>query len=266
MKKIIAVIATVFVMLMMVSAVTAVPYEHQEQSMAAQREEQEEIQEVIQNIRNSPDFLQMEQIANDNFPEDKKQYVLDTVDQFFIDQGIPMEGEDDIFLILIIVAEIIILILGHNIVGETLAFVMATLVAIPYSLILAFGLMAGEVAIAGVMFLIAYAFLRDMIDQLWDEMWQEFFYSCGLIFGFIILGILGTFLLVVGIPVWYIVSVVMGFAACVEFMFEYCFGGTVISQLEQAQFLRNFSLKTPMSEFLNNPMMIGCLKPMEAEK
>ena len=234
MKKLAIGIAAIFAMLMMVSTVTAVPYEQQDQVVGNQRR----LHDQLETIMRSPAYLRLQQIVNDNLPADKQQYVSDTLNQFFINKGIPLDIHTDLpFLALI--ADLILLILGHNIVGETLAFALTTLIALPYSLILGLGFMGAEVVAAGVIFLIAYAFCQKQIDQLWDQMWQQFFFNCGLIFGFIILGILGTILLVIGIPVWYIVSVVMAFTAVEQEMFDYLFNGqTMMGQKEQSQLIQ----------------------------
>lgn len=221
------------VMLMMVSAVSAVPYEMEEQSLYDMRQAEERLDILV----NSPEYQQIQSIVNEYFPQDQGQYVSDTIMQFIGEQGIPLEGDEDLFGILIVIAEAIMLLLGHNLVGETLALLISSLVALPYSLVLGFGFLAAYISVFGMTLILVYALCQDLIDQMFDDFFNEFLYAFGMIFAFIfvlIVGILGTILLAIGLPAAYILCCCQAFVISVKYMFDYIFGGPVVSQQKQS--------------------------------
>lgn len=207
----------VLAVVMLASTATAVQYVQQERCdvMVAERQI-----DVAASIMSCPEFQQVQQIVDENFPHEYDQYVEDTVRQRFSE--IMPDIPDDPFLYpFVIIAEAVMLLLGHNLVGETAAMLLVALAAIPISLVtgvfVSFVIDLDEVA----------TIVAELVVN-WDEVIVQF----GLL-GAAVIAIAAVVIIialaVIGIPL----NIMVGIGACyiyaIQEMFNYIFGGTVLA-------------------------------------
>ena len=237
-------ILAVLAALLIVSTVSAVPYTQEQQYMEQQGVAQKTLEKVRQYM-NSPTYLQMRQIIDTHLSASDQEYIRSEVIQYLDDAGIPLSSSDPIFDLLVSIAEVVMLLLGHNLIGETAAFLITALVAIPFSI--GVGIVSG---VADVL-TIVYALLFSIP---WDQVIIDF-------------GLLGAFIIAAGLVVFGLIATVVGIAlgcilesstlwiSYVADMFDYLFNH--MARTSQNQALAKAIQNQPViGESLNN----FCLK------
>jgi len=125
-------ILTVLTALLMVSTVSAVPYTQEQQYVEQQAIAQEQ-QDKIQEFMSSPTYTQMREIIDEYLSSEDQEYISTMVSQFLDETDIPL-SDDPILDLLITIAEVVMLLLGHNLIGQTVAFLITSLAVLPYAI------------------------------------------------------------------------------------------------------------------------------------
>jgi hypothetical protein len=198
-RKYIPIFGAVIITLLMVSSATAVQYVNENETLESI--EVPNMQNRLSEVRNSEEFLQLEQIANQYFPQEHLEYV----ENYIASMGLPEEVTTGTsYIILLILVEITLMLLGHNIVGYLAALCITLIGAIGPALL--YG------TIEGIRF---EALLFDeFLNWLSSFSWAFYLQSFGLI-GSTILFIsgltFGALLLVCCIPINWALGVTLGY-------------------------------------------------------
>jgi len=229
-------ILTVLTALLMVSTVSAVPYTQEQQYVEQQAIAQEQ-QDKIQEFMSSPTYTQMREIIDEYLSSEDQEYISTMVSQFLDETDIPL-SDDPILDLLITIAEVVMLLLGHNLIGQTVAFLITSLAVLPYAI--------GVGGIFGAADVLALLFsILESIN------WEEVITMFGLLGAFIVALGFVVFALVVsiiGIPIGAVLMMGGVWITYVMEMFDYLFNNMVIIK---NQALSQALIKQPIGETLN---------------
>jgi len=252
-------IVVVFVMLMMVSTVSAVPYTNKcnlsTVSTAQYVNGKEnlsskvtfvlilEARAKLNEFRNSENFTQMEQIANEYFPHEYDQYV----DDYISSLNLPSDllGDEEYYIILLIIVEITLLLLGHNLVGETAALAMASLCAVGPALL-------WGTALAGLLELLMTDFFIEWLSSFNWEFGVEHYGLIGCFIIYTSVLSIGALLLICAVPVVWIGGILLVYADAITVMCAYIFGNqqqTEITQQEQQSMIQQSMTTETFNDF-----------------
>ena len=211
-RKYILVFGAVVTVLMMMSSVTAVQYVNENETLETLESiEVPNLQNRLSEVRNSEKFLQLEKIANQYFPHEYDDYVESQI----ASMGLPEEvfGDPDAYVIIFIIVQLTLLLLGHNLVGETAALVITLIGAIGPALL--YGTMLGA--------LFEMAAFEGVLIWL-DSLRELSLFNYGLM-GLVILYLsvftVGAVLAVCCIPLAWVAGFMLVYLDCVLCMLEY---------------------------------------------
>ena len=177
-----------FTSLMIVSSATAVAYIH---SNAVEQET--EILDNIQNIVNSKQFGNLKRIAEKNIDEETRCEIRNSMRELLINKGVQQGGSQFEILVdfLVLIAEILLSLFGHNPIGQGITLVTVGLLALISMIIVAIPYIPMVILALSIVILNEN---QDIIE--------------GIIINF---GLLGTALLFMLLLPLYLVMVVIGF-------------------------------------------------------
>lgn len=131
-------LVVIFLSLLVISSVTAVPYAN-----SNAMEKDTDVLEKIEKIINSNLLIFLQRVAEKHIDEEQKVEIKDGVSNILIKNGFKVDSTSYTIIgtLLIILAEIILFLLGHNPVGiviaqvvtSLLAFICVAIIAIPFT-------------------------------------------------------------------------------------------------------------------------------------
>ena len=219
MKKAIVLTMAIFALLIMVSEVTAVPYTNEEKMLSASRGAKEK----IQNIMDSKFFASLEKFVEKNMQSGNEAFVSQTMKKFCA--KISMD-DADYYHFLIVITEIILLVLGHNIIGRSMAMLTTMFTAMPFALwqatietVVIFGIFGGWIAVGFI------GILTELLDMLLGN---------GLhIFGFLAVVPMIALLLIgmaiaaiLSVPIVLVAATIKEYIDAINYILGYIFGGS----------------------------------------
>jgi len=217
--KYVLVIGAVVVALLMVSSATAVPYTRQEPLSLKINEMEGKLKE----FRDNPLFTKLQTLSKEKYDPERTELATDIVQRLLERKNIDIEATDDEFFpFLILIVDIILLIFGHNVIGKTLALLVTSIIAIPYSFVLGFPMMAAWASIAFIMFMIVYVLATEVIEELLKDLFDlsDFWHYYGLILGSIILST-GVIIILLCLPLIYLLGVGASYIMLIQEVLEH---------------------------------------------